>query len=102
MGECERGAWHAFPWAHTAATTPAHPPQTAVTASRTHYAAAVGAALRAAEDGDDGALRAELARQSGQLADLIAAINSPITPGDRKKLITLCTVDVHVRDVGHE
>lgn len=77
----------------------ATPAQTAAAASRAHYCAAVGAALRAAEAGDDGALAAEAARQTAQLADVIAALDGPLSPGDRKKLITLCTIDVHARDV---
>lgn len=32
-------------------------------------------------------------------SDLIDLINGPLSKNDRKKLITLCTVDVHARDV---
>ena len=78
----------------------AHCAQTAATVSRAYYAAAVGAAFRDAEAGDDGALAAELARQRAQLADLIAAVARPdLSANDRRKLITLCTIDVHARDV---
>jgi hypothetical protein len=38
-------------------------------------------------------------KQCSQLADLIALISGDLTPGDRKKLVTLCTIDVHARDV---
>ena len=77
-----------------------HCAQTAATVSRAYYAAAVGAAFRDAEAGDDGALAAELARQRAQLADLIAAVAKPdLSANDRRKLITLCTIDVHARDV---
>lgn len=31
--------------------------------------------------------------------ELIDLINGPLGKNDRKKLITLCTVDVHARDV---
>jgi dynein heavy chain len=34
-----------------------------------------------------------------QLAGLIEMINSDLSKLDRKKLITLCTIDVHARDV---
>ena len=37
--------------------------------------------------------------QVTQLADLIDEINKEQTSLDRKKLITLCTIDVHARDV---
>ena len=77
-----------------------HCAQTAATVSRAYYAAAVGAAFRDAEAGDDGALAAELARQRAQLADLIATVaRSDLSANDRRKLITLCTIDVHARDV---
>lgn len=33
------------------------------------------------------------------LSDLIELINGQLSPNDRKKLITLCTIDVHARDV---
>ena len=38
-------------------------------------------------------------RQVAQLVDLIDLINTDLTRNDRKKLITLCTIDVHARDV---
>jgi dephospho-CoA kinase len=38
-------------------------------------------------------------QQVQQLADLIDEINKEQTNLDRKKLITLCTIDVHARDV---
>ena len=38
-------------------------------------------------------------KQVLQLADLITIINGELTKNDRKKLITLCTIDVHARDV---
>jgi dynein heavy chain len=44
-------------------------------------------------------MKAELERQFAQLADLIDEINKEQTSLDRKKLITLCTIDVHARDV---
>ena len=37
--------------------------------------------------------------QVTQLAGLIELINGELTKLDRKKLITLCTIDVHARDV---
>jgi dynein heavy chain len=37
--------------------------------------------------------------QVTQLAGLIEMINGDLSKLDRKKLITLCTIDVHARDV---
>ncbi len=34
-----------------------------------------------------------------QLSELITIINGKLSANDRKKLITLCTIDVHARDV---
>ncbi len=39
------------------------------------------------------------ARQVANLSDLIQLINGDLSKNDRKKLITLCTIDVHARDV---
>lgn len=44
-------------------------------------------------------MKIEFERQVQQLADLIDEINKPLSNLDRKKLITLCTIDVHARDV---
>ena len=41
----------------------------------------------------------ELEKQVAQLAELITIINGKLTSNERKKLITLCTIDVHARDV---
>jgi len=45
------------------------------------------------------ALQIEYEKQVAQLAELITIINGHLTPNERKKLITLCTIDVHARDV---
>lgn len=44
-------------------------------------------------------MKSEWDRQVAQLGDLIDEINKQQTNLDRKKLITLCTIDVHARDV---
>ena len=41
----------------------------------------------------------EYERQVAQLVELIQVINTDVPKNDRKKLITLCTIDVHARDV---
>lgn len=51
------------------------------------------------EDGNEDALKGEFDKQILQLTDLIVLINGELTNLDRKKLITLCTIDVHARDV---
>jgi hypothetical protein len=41
----------------------------------------------------------EWEKQKSQLADLVVEINKPLKKLDRATLITLCTIDVHARDV---
>jgi hypothetical protein len=73
--------------------------QTVSLVTRTAFTSEVEAALQEAEAVNDDALKAVAAQQRSQLADLIQLINGDLSPTDRKKLITLCTIDVHARDV---
>jgi len=40
-----------------------------------------------------------LTLQIGQLNALITMLIGKLTPGDRQKIMTICTIDVHARDV---
>jgi dynein heavy chain, axonemal len=44
-------------------------------------------------------VQVEWEKQKSQLADLVIEINKPLKKLDRATLITLCTIDVHARDV---
>lgn len=44
-------------------------------------------------------MQIEWEKQKSQLADLVVEINKPLKNLDRATLITLCTIDVHARDV---
>ena len=44
-------------------------------------------------------MQLEWDKQVAQLAELIVIINGKLSSNERKKLITLCTIDVHARDV---
>lgn len=59
----------------------------------------VNEAFEELEDGNEDALKEVLETQKQQLSDIIALINGDLSKNDRKKLITLCTIDVHARDV---
>eukprot|EP00891_Asterochloris_glomerata_P002883 jgi/Astpho2/2883/Aster-01037 len=59
----------------------------------------VNEAFEELEEGNEDALKATFDKQVHQLSDLIDIINGELTKNDRKKLITLCTIDVHARDV---
>ncbi|KFM23536.1 Dynein beta chain, flagellar outer arm [Auxenochlorella protothecoides] len=76
-----------------------HSAQTTITVSRTYYTHEVDAAFDAREDGNENALKELHAKLQAQVSELIARINGKLTPSERQKLITLCTVDVHARDV---
>ena len=64
-----------------------------------HWFKEVNEAFDELEEGNEDALKTEYDKQVSQLADLIELINGELTNLDRKKLITLCTIDVHARDV---
>lgn len=76
-----------------------HPAQTAVIASRTHFTNEIEQAFAELEDGNEEALPRALERQKTHLSKLIEVINGDMSKNDRKKAITLCTIDVHARDV---
>ncbi|KAL6747291.1 flagellar outer dynein arm heavy chain beta [Haematococcus lacustris] len=70
-----------------------------IVVTRTFFTQEVNEAFEELEEGNEDAMKTEFERQVQQLADLIDEINKPLTSLDRKKLITLCTIDVHARDV---
>ncbi len=101
-----------------------HSVQTTITASRTFFTQEITGAFSDLEDGKEDALKArvpaplvpatqrtrlcsptgaraqaEHERQVSQLSELIELITGELSAGDRKKLVTLCTIDVHARDV---
>jgi len=73
--------------------------QNTITVSRVFFTHEVNEAFEALEDGNDEALRDEWQRQVDHLAEEVDIINGELTKNERKKLITLCTIDVHARDV---
>ena len=73
--------------------------QNTIVVSRTFFTQEVNEAFEELEEGNEDALKAEWDKQKAQLADLIIEINKPLKSLDRSTLITLCTIDVHARDV---
>ena len=88
--------------------------QMTVVVTRVYFTSEVNDAFAELEDGNEEALKVELTRQVDQLADLIEVINTKedetlvdgkivrsggLTGRERKRLIMLCTIDVHARDV---
>ncbi|XP_053483492.1 dynein axonemal heavy chain 11 isoform X4 [Ictalurus furcatus] len=76
-----------------------HPAQVALIASQIWWATDVGLAFQRLLDGFDTALRDYSKKQIAQLNSLINMLLGELSPGDRQKIMTLCTVEVHARDV---
>lgn len=51
------------------------------------------------EEGYDNAMKEYYKKQVSQLNTLISMLIGQLTPGDRQKVMTICTIDVHARDV---
>eukprot|EP00741_Cyanophora_paradoxa_P016051 tig00000042_g15496.t1 len=76
-----------------------HCAQLVVVVSRIMYTQEVTYAFAAFEDGNEGALREYNRKQQSQLNNLSDIIMQDLSDNDRRKLITLVTIDVHNRDV---
>ncbi|KAG5210204.1 hypothetical protein JEQ12_015398 [Ovis aries] len=59
----------------------------------------VGIAFSRLEEGYETALKDFHKKQISQLNTLIALLLGELLPGDRQKVMTVCTIDVHARDV---
>ncbi|XP_061653101.1 dynein axonemal heavy chain 11 [Phyllopteryx taeniolatus] len=76
-----------------------YPAQVGLTGSQVWWATDVGIALARVEEGFDTALKDYNKKQIAQLNSLIHMLLGDLTPGDRQKIMTVCTIDVHARDV---
>jgi len=77
-----------------------HTVQMTIIVSRVYFTSEINEAFGELEDGNEDALKVELQRQTDQLVDVIDTINLPdLSKKERKRLIMLCTIDVHARDV---
>ncbi|XP_053089780.1 dynein axonemal heavy chain 11 isoform X1 [Pangasianodon hypophthalmus] len=76
-----------------------HPAQVTLTASQIWWSTDVGLAFQRLVEGFDTALRDYSKKQIAQLNSLINMLLGELSPGDRQKIMTLCTVEVHARDV---
>ena len=59
----------------------------------------VGVAFGKLEEGYEGAIKEYYKKQIAQLNNLITLLLGKLTKGDRQKIMTICTIDVHSRDV---
>ncbi|KAM5302539.1 dynein axonemal heavy chain 11 isoform 2-T2 [Glossophaga mutica] len=75
------------------------PAQVALTSSQIWWTTDVGIAFSRLEEGYETALKDFHKKQISQLNALIALLLGELPPGDRQKIMTICTIDVHARDV---
>ncbi|KAG8139083.1 hypothetical protein E2320_001864 [Naja naja] len=76
-----------------------YPAQVALTCSQIWWTTDVGIAFSRLEEGFEAALKDYHKKQITHLNALIALLLGDLTPSDRQKIMTICTVDVHARDV---
>uniref|UniRef100_A0AAQ5YU21 Dynein axonemal heavy chain 17 n=1 Tax=Amphiprion ocellaris TaxID=80972 RepID=A0AAQ5YU21_AMPOC len=76
-----------------------YPAQVALTCTQIWWMSDVGMAFARLEEGYDNALKEYYRKQVSQLNTLISMLIGQLTPGDRQKIMTICTIDVHARDV---
>ncbi|XP_068161051.1 dynein axonemal heavy chain 9 [Antennarius striatus] len=76
-----------------------YPAQVALTCTQIWWTSDVGMAFARLEEGYDNAMKEFYKKQLSQLNTLISMLIGQLTPGDRQKVMTICTIDVHARDV---
>jgi dynein heavy chain len=75
------------------------PGQIALTGSQIWWTTEVNMAFAKLEEGFENALKDYYKKQVSQLNNLITLLLGDLTSGDRQKIMTICTIDVHARDV---
>jgi len=76
-----------------------YPAQCALGGSQIWWTTEVNAAFARLEDGFENALKDYHRKQVNQLNTLISLLIGNMSRGDRQKIMTICTIDVHCRDV---
>ncbi|NXG62204.1 DYH17 protein, partial [Hemiprocne comata] len=76
-----------------------YPAQVVLTCSQIWWTTEVGIAFSRLEEGYENAMKDYNKKQINQLNALISLLIGTLTPGDRMKIMTICTIDVHARDV---
>ncbi|NXE83161.1 DYH17 protein, partial [Cochlearius cochlearius] len=76
-----------------------YPAQVALTCTQIWWTTEVGIAFARLEEGYENAMRDYNKKQVTQLNALISLLIGNLTAGDRMKIMTICTIDVHARDV---
>uniref|UniRef100_A0A6Q2WZ44 Dynein axonemal heavy chain 17 n=1 Tax=Esox lucius TaxID=8010 RepID=A0A6Q2WZ44_ESOLU len=76
-----------------------YPAQVALTCTQIWWTSDVGMAFSRLEEGYENAMKEYYRKQVAQLNTLISMLIGQLSPGDRQKVMTICTIDVHARDV---
>ncbi|CAK8695850.1 unnamed protein product [Clavelina lepadiformis] len=76
-----------------------YPAQVALTTTQVWWSSEVGISFARLEEGYENALKDYFKKQVNQLNTLINHLIGNLTKNDRQKIMTICTIDVHARDV---
>uniref|UniRef100_A0A8C5X999 Dynein axonemal heavy chain 17 n=2 Tax=Malurus TaxID=55806 RepID=A0A8C5X999_9PASS len=76
-----------------------YPAQIALTCTQIAWTSEVGVAFASLEKGYENALKDYNKKQIARLNALISLLLGNLSAGDRMKIMTICTIDVHARDV---
>ncbi|XP_045149226.1 dynein axonemal heavy chain 9 [Echinops telfairi] len=76
-----------------------YPAQVALTCTQIWWTTEVGIAFARLEEGYESAMKDYYKKQVTQLKTLITMLIGQLSKGDRQKIMTICTIDVHARDV---
>ncbi|XP_055973719.1 dynein axonemal heavy chain 9 [Sorex fumeus] len=76
-----------------------YPAQVALTCTQIWWTTEVGITFSRLEEGYENAMKDYYKKQVAQLKTLITMLIGQLSKGDRQKIMTICTIDVHARDV---
>ncbi|XP_032899964.1 dynein heavy chain 9, axonemal isoform X2 [Amblyraja radiata] len=76
-----------------------YPAQVALTCTQIWWTTEVGICFARLEEGYENAMKDYYKKQINQLNTLITMLIGQLSKGDRQKIMTICTIDVHARDV---
>lgn len=76
-----------------------YPAQVALCGTQIWWTTEVNIAFARLEEGYENSLKDYNKKQVSQLNALITMLIGQLTPGERQKIMTICTIDVHARDV---
>ncbi|KAK2490477.1 LOW QUALITY PROTEIN: hypothetical protein MC885_016050 [Smutsia gigantea] len=76
-----------------------YPAQVALTCTQIWWTTEVGLAFARLEEGYENAVKDYNKKQISQLNALITLLMGNLSTGDRMKIMTICTIDVHARDI---